>query len=197
MPEITYGSSVVSGPWPTSLPMPPAPGHNLPDPLSNFTRRQIFFACIWLADLSTAEKLFLLCVGRFFDEEARSSSMSYAQVARECGIHESSAKRTAKDVVADGWLKIEIGKGKPTARGPQNLYHGTCPSPVVDELRKQLQDGFQGVASCDPKLPYGVAYGSDGVASGDTYYSLSKRRERAEEGVSYGDPALQRRRICH
>jgi hypothetical protein len=124
-------------------------GHNQSDPLACWTPRQVFFACIWLADISTSLKLFLLCVGRFFDEEARSSSMSYAQVARECGMHESSAKRTAK-AVAGVWLKVEIGKGRQTARGPQNLYHGQCPPAVVDELRNQVRETSEGVSVCDP-----------------------------------------------
>ena len=91
-------------------------GHNQPDLLAGWTRREIFTACVWLADLSTSEKIFLLCVGRFFDDNACSSSMSYSQVARECGLHESTAKKIAKAVV-DVWVKIEIGKGQLTSRG--------------------------------------------------------------------------------
>ena len=154
--EATNGATVVPGPWTDAAPSVRI-GPNLPDPLANWSRRQIFFACIWLADIGTALKLFLLCIGRFFDEDARSSSMSYKQVARECGIHESSAKRLAKAVVGD-WLEVEIGKGMLTPRGPQNLYHGICPPDVVEDLRHQVR-GVQGVSICDPN--------GDGVATGD------------------------------
>ena len=151
-------------------------GHNRPDALSDWTKREIFTACVWLADLSTSEKIFLLCVGRFFDDNACSSSMSYSQVARECGLHESTAKKIAKAVV-DVWVKIEIGKGQLTSRGPQKLYHGIIPTSVVEELRSQLRG------------PYGVSLGdpdATGVASGDPTGS-----HQATPEASKGSPTIQ------
>ena len=151
-------------------------GHNQPDPLLGWTQHQIFTACVWLANLSTAEKLFLLCVSRFFDDKACSSSMSYSQVARECGLHESSAKRIAKAIV-EVWLKIEIGKGQLKSRGRQNLYHGIIPTSVVEELRSQLR-GAHGVSLGDPNAP--------GVSSSDPEGS----HHATPEGTK-GSPTVQ------
>ena len=152
-------------------------GHNRPDPLLGWTRREIFTACVWLADLSTSEKIFLLCVGRFFDDNACSSSMSYSQVARECGLHESTAKKIAKAVV-DVWVKIEIGKGQLTSRGPQNLYHGIIPTSIVEDLRTQLRGGALGVSLGDPE--------GSGVASGNPMGS-----HQAIPEASKGSPTIQ------
>jgi hypothetical protein len=80
------------------------------DPLAGMTAKQIFFDCVWLSEERTSTKIMLLCIGRFFDDNARSSSMSYAQVARECGFDERTAKRIGKDI-RERWLQISIGKG--------------------------------------------------------------------------------------
>jgi hypothetical protein len=100
------------------------------------SRKKAFIDAIWLSDATTHMKIFLLCVARFFDEWARGSSMSFAQVARECSMHESTAKQCAQDARDKGWLLIERGKGYPTASGPANLYHGRVPR----TLRKRLAE---------------------------------------------------------
>ena len=83
----------------------------------------------------------LLCIGRFFDDNACSSSMSYAQVARECGLHEVTAKKTA-NAVKDRWLRIGVGKGfYVPGKGAQNLYHGICPPELVERLREERRKG--------------------------------------------------------
>lgn len=111
-----------------SLPLPN-------DPLAGKTAKQIYEDCIWFSSESTETKLFLLCIARFFDADAKSSSMSYSQVARECGLSERQAKYIAKRI-RGVWLRIEIGKGfRVPGKGCQNLYHGIIPTEVVEALR--------------------------------------------------------------
>src|SRR5262249_40142110 len=111
------------------------------DPLAGVTAKQIFFDCVWLSEESTTTKIMLLCIGRFFDDNARSSSMSYAQVARECGLHEVTAKKTA-NAVKDRWLRIGVGKGfYVPGKGAQNLYHGVSPPELVERLREERRKG--------------------------------------------------------
>jgi hypothetical protein len=109
------------------------PAHN--DPLAGKTAKQIYQDCIWFSNESTETKLFLLCIARFFDADAKSSSMSYSQVARECGLSERQAKYIAKRI-GGIWLRVEIGKGfRVPGKGCQNLYHGIIPTEVVEALR--------------------------------------------------------------
>jgi hypothetical protein len=123
---------------------PPAPtvGHNGGpalsggfDPLSRLTRKQIFWKCVWLSEETTYRKVLLLSVGRYFDEDARNASMSYQQMARECGFSEATAKREAKGAQGT-WLIKELGKGRARPQGRENLYHGLCPPELVERLRK-------------------------------------------------------------
>ena len=111
------------------------------DPLAGMTPKQIFFDCVWLSEERTATKIMLLCIGKFFDDNARSSSMSYAQAARECGLHEVTAKTIAK-TARDRWLRIGVGKGfYVPGKGAQNLYHGICPPELVERLREEKRRG--------------------------------------------------------
>jgi hypothetical protein len=159
------------------------------DPLASMTKKQIYFDCIWLSKESTSTKLMLVCIWRYFDADARSSSMSYAQIASDCTLHETSAKRIARDILGK-WLSVGKNKGFRTASGPQNLYHGICPPDLVEELRERRRQGqapepdraimaaSEGVASGHPLSPKGsrndtpsgkgVASHHQGVASGDT-----------------------------
>src|SRR5262249_49992357 len=88
----------------------------LPDSLADLSTNQIWQDCVWLSDERTAVKIFLLCVGRFFKEDGTASSMSYAQIARECGLAESTVKLVARDIRGTKedkrcWLTVDTGKG--------------------------------------------------------------------------------------
>lgn len=57
-------------------PLPASAAPN--DPLARLTQKQIWHDCLWLSehpDDSSAGKLMLLCIGRFFDDNAQSSSI--------------------------------------------------------------------------------------------------------------------------
>lgn len=105
------------------------------DPLAGLTKKQIWFDCVWHSDESTSMKLFLLCIGRYFDEEGGSSSMSLAQIQTDCRIGIDTAKRHAKRA-RDHWLSIEVQKGFMTRYGRQNLYHAVLPPLVLAGLRE-------------------------------------------------------------
>jgi hypothetical protein len=90
------------------------------------TKRQLFEDCVWASAENPRTKLFLLSIAKFFSPEARSSSMSYSQFARECSMDESTAKDIRKRVEGV-WLATEVGKGRRSPKGPQNLYHGLLP----------------------------------------------------------------------
>jgi hypothetical protein len=127
------------------------------DPLRKLTPKQQFFAAVWISDLPALQKLFLFCIWRYFDCNARSSSMSYQQIARDCSFDESTSKRIARNVT-EGWLKIGVGKGYPTRFGRTNLYHGVIPSDVLAKLRADLgRSTANGVALSDPASQDGVA----------------------------------------
>jgi hypothetical protein len=120
----------------------PAPGPSRPnDPLAGLTKKQVWSDCIWISDETTETKLFLLCVGRYFDAEGRNSSMSYTQIAHDCSLSERACKYAAKRA-RDSWLRIEVGKGFKTASGPQNLYHAVVAERWVAELRRRRGQGL-------------------------------------------------------
>ena len=128
------------------------------DPLSRLTPKQQFFAAVWISDLSAPQKLFLICIWRYFDRDARSSSMSYQQIARDCSLDESTSKRIARKV-AESWLEIGVGKGYPTKFGRTNLYHGVVPPDVLERLRDLLRrQSENGVAQSAPVNQIGVAH---------------------------------------
>ena len=115
---------------------------------------------MWISGETAEIKLFLLYVGRFFDPDGRSSSMSYAQIRSDCSLSERFVKYGAKRA-RSRWLKIEIGKGKLTPNGPQNLYHAICPSELVEELRQRRSKGL--AVPYDAKLAAVVGLMPDGV----------------------------------
>jgi hypothetical protein len=113
------------------------------------TPKQIWHDCVWISDESAETKLFLLCVGRFMSPDLESSDMSYSQIKEDCSLSERFTKAAAKHA-RDRWLKIEVGKGRLTKNGRQNLYHGIIPTDVVELLRARKTKGLA-VAS-DPTL---------------------------------------------
>ena len=107
--------------WVPESPQAPGIGHNGPpknDPLAGMTQKQVWHDCVWISSETAETKLVLLCVGRFFGPDGRSSSMSYAQIRSDCSLSERFVKYGAKRA-RDRWLKIEKGKGKLTPNGPQ------------------------------------------------------------------------------
>lgn len=115
------------------VPMANQPPDN--DPLAGMTAKRIWFDCIWLSEERTAVKLMLLCIGRFFDDNAQSSSMSYTQVARECSLTDRGAKKIAGEV-RDRWLRIEVNAGYHVpGKGRTNRYSGIAPNALVEKLR--------------------------------------------------------------
>ena len=133
--------------------------HRGKEPLGDLTPKQQFFAAVWISDLPAPQKLFLICVWRYFDRNARSSSMSYQQIARDCSLDESTSKRIARKV-AESWLEIGVGKGYATKFGRTNLYHGIVPPNVLAELRDLLRrQAGDGVARSAPVNQTGVADG--------------------------------------
>lgn len=142
------------------------------DPLAGLSKKQIFIDCVWISKLPTTSKIFLLSIARYLDADARSSSMSYAQIAESCSLHESTAKRIAKAIVGI-WLDIKIGEGFGTPKGPQNLYHGKCPPEEVERLREtRKRDGR-------PTTPEGSHYATS---------MGSQRTTPSALGVAEGDP---------
>jgi len=104
-------------------------------PLEGMTPWWVFQRCVWLSDEDTNIKATLLCVSRFMDRTLHGSSMSYTQIARDCGFNERTAKRCVQ-AVNNIWLKIEVGRGRYTpGKGHENLYHGIIPQKWLDALR--------------------------------------------------------------
>ena len=130
------------------------------DPLASLTPKQIWHDCVWISGETAETKLVLLCVGRFFDPDGRSSSMSYAQIRSDCSLSERFVKYGAKRA-RDRWLEIEKGKGKLTPNGPQNLYHAICPPELVEELRQLRSKGL--AVPYDAKLAAVAGLMPDGV----------------------------------
>jgi hypothetical protein len=130
---------------------PPAHiGHNNPpaqceDSLAGLTPRQLYIDCIWISDEDTCTKIMLLCVARYMTKRLLSgSSMSYRQIASDCGFSEATAKRIGKRVRGVGpesrrrWLKVEVGKGRYVpGKGSENLYLGIIPPDLLMELRRR------------------------------------------------------------
>jgi hypothetical protein len=133
------------------------------DPLAGMTAKQIFVDCIWISDESAITKLVLLCISRFFNADAKASSMAYSQVEADCSLGERTVKgevaalesddtapearkraiRKAAQAARERWLLIERGKGFKTGSGPQNLYHGIVPARWLNELRAGRSRGVR------------------------------------------------------
>jgi hypothetical protein len=94
----------------------------------------------------------LLCIARFMDDDLRGASMSYSQVAQDCGFSEPTAKRSGKKVRAR-WLTVERHGGRyHPGKGSENLYHGVIPPDLREELcRRVLEDEEFGVSHRHPE----------------------------------------------
>ena len=131
------------------------PARSQNDPLAGKTTKQIFEDCVWHSLEHNTTKIFLICIARYFDPDARSSSMSYSQIARDCGLSDRKCKALAKYVVGK-WLRIERNKGFYVQNaGHQNLYHGIVPSDVLEDLRQhraswRSSTGREGVHRAHP-----------------------------------------------
>jgi hypothetical protein len=147
----------------TGRPSPASPpAQAMPnDPLAGMTPKRIFTDCIWISKEPATNKLLLLCISRYFKPNATSSSLSYPQIAQDCGFSERTGIRAAQDV-RDRWLRIGIQQGHKTASGQKNLYVGTPPPDLVEELRHRKAKGevvepdeaivaaAQGMTPCHP-----------------------------------------------
>jgi hypothetical protein len=119
------------------------------DPLADMATMHVWRDCVWAAPIHPHAKLVLLCIGRFADGEGKGSSMSYAQIARDCNISEPQAKKMVK-AVRDLFLHVEVGKGRLVPKvGRENLYHVMAPPSVVDRVREQASKQA-GVSNRDP-----------------------------------------------
>lgn len=130
------------------------------DVFHGMTAKQIWHDCVWHSDENYFDKLFLLCIGRFFDAEGGASSISMAQIAEACGISMDTAKRSARRVTSR-WLKVGVQKGYMTRFGRQNLYTGIIPEGVLESLRtmreqQQLRAATFRQGGCPQHTPRGV-----------------------------------------
>ena len=151
------------------------------DPLAAWTKKEIYQECVWISEELTGTKIFLLCISRFFDDEAQSSSMSYKQVARECGLHESTAKAIARRL-AGRWICIHVGRGYyVVGKGRTNLYDGIPPPDLVARLRDSLREGAGS--------PETTPNGNHGVAS--QYPELERGRLTPPRNAFSGSPETQ------
>lgn len=120
-------------------------------PFAAWNVRSVWRECVWVSRESSFMKLFLLCIGRFFDKNGRASSMSLSQVVADTGMSESEAKRCARKA-RDRWLHIEVGKGYRHAKGCANLYHAIVPPSVLAEMFDRVRRGAY-------QAPHGMAVG--------------------------------------
>ncbi|MEE9588854.1 MAG: hypothetical protein V3V97_12615 [Hyphomicrobiaceae bacterium] len=121
-------------------------GHNSANPLADLSRKETFILCVWHSDETTAKKIFLLCIALFFNEMAKSASMTFAMIARYCALARRTAMRLAQEVVGkEGhrqWLSVEVNQGHYVAgKGNANIYHGIIPPDVLASLRASMRDG--------------------------------------------------------
>jgi hypothetical protein len=137
---------------------PAAPHKPGVDPLAGLPFMHCWRDCVWAADLHPYAKLILLCIGRFMDGKGRDASMSYAQIARDCNIDESTAKKWVRKV-RDLWLHVETSKGRLIPKvGRENLYHAMIPPSALDLVLERLiaeQQAAIGVAIGHPATERG------------------------------------------
>jgi hypothetical protein len=128
-------------------------GHNRPpseidDPLADMTPWQIYQRCIWISDEDTNTRISLLALSRYMPKDLRRGcSMSYRQLASDCGFSLATAKRVAKSAVDINrdvtWLRVSVGKGRYVpGKGSENLYFGIVPQKWADELRRRKREGI-------------------------------------------------------
>ena len=144
------------------------------DPLAGKPKMHVWRDCVWAAQIPPMQKLVLLCIGRYMDGEGKRCSMSFAQMARECNIHESTAKSIVGKLVGVWLHKVTAGGRLIPGVGRENLYQAMTPQSVVEVLRQkrlaELQAKNAGVVSGDPDR-------STGVVPNDTYSGWLAERE--------------------
>jgi hypothetical protein len=143
------------------------------------TIRRLWQECVVLSDETTATKLFLLVIGRFFDKDGHASSMSLTQVQREASISRSEAVRCGKRA-ADKWLRVEVKGGHQHKKGRCNLYHAMLPPSLVEKARANILGKMMGPASAPQGLPGSIQL----VPGSDSYHG---RTDNQGEGYLYGN----------
>jgi hypothetical protein len=162
-----------------------APAYNA---LAAMTPWKMFQRCVWLSDEKTNTKATLLCVSRFMDSELRGSSMSYTQIARDCGFSESTAKRCI-DEVENSWLRIERGGGRYIpGKGRENLYHGIIPQKWFDTLRYRGRDDAANVPEPSDGLSPDEAKPGQ---SGEPYRHPERQRARCQAATGVSDNSVR------
>jgi hypothetical protein len=97
----------------------------------------LWIECVLASNESTHTKLFLLVIGRYFSREGRSSSMSYAQIERECSMSHKEAMRCAKRAKGR-WLRVGVHKGARHAGGNCNLYCPIIPADMMSVAAEKI-----------------------------------------------------------
>jgi hypothetical protein len=106
------------------------------DPLADMQVMHVWRDCVWKAKIHPYHKLVLLCVGRFMDGDGKGASMSYGQIARDCNIDESTAKRIVNKL-KDVWLhRVTAGGDLKPGIGRENLYHSLTPPSALTGSEK-------------------------------------------------------------
>src|SRR5262249_26466128 len=105
------------------------------DPLAGMQVIHVWRDCVWAAKIHPLCKLVLLCIGRYMDAHGRNCSMSYAQIARDCNIDESTAKRVIRKFSYVGPHRVPPGAELIEGIGRQNPYHAMTPPSVVYGVR--------------------------------------------------------------
>ena len=168
-------------------------GHNRPpdeldDPLAKMTPWQIYQRCIWISDEDTNTRISLLALSRYMPKDLRRGcSMSYRQLASDCGFSLATAKRVAKfavDINRDvTWLRVGVGKGRYVpGKGSENLYFGIVPQKWADELRRRMHGGI--VVEPDEEIAETASEVSEGYPETD----MSKGCSAPQAEVSHRHP---------
>src|SRR5262245_25619319 len=105
------------------------------DPFAGLSKKKIWFDCVWHSTEPPVMKLFLICIGRFFDNDGRASSMALSQIVRDCGFSEDTARRCLKQA-REYWLEVGVQQGFWTRWGRQNSYDAAFPPQVLEGLRE-------------------------------------------------------------
>ena len=119
------------------------------DILAGVPRKLFWQECVHDSVERPAFKYLLMLIGRYFKRDARGSSVSYAQIARECRCDVRTAKRHIKLAEKNGWLVVGRRLGFKHPKGRANIYDGAVPvqrlqstvEQIVKRLRGDKSDG--------------------------------------------------------
>jgi hypothetical protein len=118
---------------------------NTNDPiLSKVSRKLLWHEAVHASPERPAFKYFLCAIGRYFDPDASNSSMSYSQLARECGAERRTIIRYAKEAEAKGFLQIGVRMGFRHPKGRANLYHGLIPKEILPAATRAILERSSG-----------------------------------------------------